>query len=125
VITSVKRRRWWSLVEKERIVAAALEPGAVASEIARSADIHASQLFRWRQQLCGPAQDASTFIPVSVVPVPAPPTSATHPAVTEASPVSRMIEIEFAAGSRMRLTGAIEPSTLSALIAALAQQPRR
>ena len=30
VITSVQRRRSWSLAEKERIVAAAMEPGAVA-----------------------------------------------------------------------------------------------
>jgi transposase-like protein len=28
-----------------------MEPGAVASEVARAAGIHASQLFRWRQ-LC-------------------------------------------------------------------------
>ena len=28
------------------------EPGAVASEVARAAGIHTSQLFRWRQQLC-------------------------------------------------------------------------
>ena len=31
VITSVQRRRSWSRAEKERIVAAAMEPGAVAS----------------------------------------------------------------------------------------------
>ena len=52
VITSVQRRRRWSRAEKERIVTAAMEPGAVASEIARAAGIHASQLFRWRQELC-------------------------------------------------------------------------
>ena len=52
VITSVQRRRRWSPAEKERIVAAAIEPGAVASEVARAAGIHTSQLFRWRQQLC-------------------------------------------------------------------------
>jgi transposase len=33
VITSVQRRRRWSRAEKEQIVAAALEPGAVASEV--------------------------------------------------------------------------------------------
>ena len=53
VITSVQRRRQWSRAEKERIVAAAIEPGAVASEVARFTGIHVSQLFRWRQQLCG------------------------------------------------------------------------
>src|SRR5262245_5303742 len=35
VITSVQRRRRWSRAERERIVAAAIEPGAVASEVAR------------------------------------------------------------------------------------------
>jgi len=39
VITSVQRRRRWAISEKERIVAAALEPGAVASEVARAAGI--------------------------------------------------------------------------------------
>jgi hypothetical protein len=32
--------------------AAALEPGVVASEVARAAWMHTSQLLRWRQQLC-------------------------------------------------------------------------
>ena len=52
VITSVERRRRWSCEDKERLVAACLEPGAVLSEIARSAGIHVSQLFRWRKELC-------------------------------------------------------------------------
>jgi len=43
VITSVQRRRRWSRAQKEQIVAAALAPGAVASEVARAAGIHASQ----------------------------------------------------------------------------------
>jgi transposase-like protein len=50
VITSVERRRRWSREEKERLVAACLEPGASVSEIARKAGIHAVQLFRWRNQ---------------------------------------------------------------------------
>ena len=66
VITSVQRRRRWSRAEKERIVTAALEPGAVASEVARAAGIHVSQLFRWRQQLCEPAQDPSAFNSVAI-----------------------------------------------------------
>ena len=38
-------RRRWSREEKERLVAASLEPGVTASQIARSAGIHTSQLF--------------------------------------------------------------------------------
>ena len=49
VITSVQRRRQRSRAEKEQIVAAAIEPNAVASEVGRAAGIHSSQLFRWRQ----------------------------------------------------------------------------
>ncbi len=68
VITSVQRRRRWLRSEKERIVAAAMEPGAVASEVARAAGIYPSQLFRWRQQLCAVAPGAPVFSPVAVVP---------------------------------------------------------
>jgi transposase-like protein len=66
VITSVERRRRWSRAEKERIVAAALEPGAIASAVAREAGIHASQLYRWRQELCGPARAAPGFAAVTI-----------------------------------------------------------
>ena len=61
VITSVQRRRRWSRAEKERIVAAAMAPGAVASEVARAAGIYASQLFRWRQELCERAPARAAF----------------------------------------------------------------
>ena len=69
VITSVQRRRRWSRAEKERIVAAAIAPGAVASEVAREAGIHASQLFRWRQELCGPAPAEPVFSAVAIAPL--------------------------------------------------------
>lgn len=46
VITSAERRRRWSRAEKERLIAACFEPGVTASQVARSAGIHASQLFR-------------------------------------------------------------------------------
>lgn len=114
VITSVERRRRWSRAEKERIVAAAIEPGAVASEVARTAGIHTSQLFRWRQQLCGPAQAAPVFSAVAIVPE--------SPAVPTAQGA---IEIEFATGARMRITGPVDPSTMSTLIRAMAKTKRR
>ncbi len=37
-ITSVERRRRWSRADKKRIVAATMEPSAVASEVARASD---------------------------------------------------------------------------------------
>ena len=124
VITSVQRRRRWSRAEKERIVAAAIEPGAVASEVTRAAGIYSSQLFRWRQELCrsaligpesAPAFSAVTIAAAPAIPVPAlPPPSA-----------SSVVEIEFASGARMRIAGAVDPSVASAMIAALTTTKRR
>ncbi|HLZ03583.1 MAG TPA: transposase [Bradyrhizobium sp.] len=126
VITSVQRRRHWSRAEKERIVAAAMEPGAVASEVARVAGIHTSQLFRWRRQLCEPAHIPAVFNPVTVAAETATPSLAapqrTGPSSAEAAGV---IEIEFAAGGRMRISGAVAASTVSALMKALTKGKRR
>jgi transposase len=122
VITSVQRRRRWSRAEKERIVAAALEPGAVASEVARAAGIHTSQLFRWRQQLCEPAQTPAAFQPVVIAP------AAETVALPSPSPLPERagtVEIEFATGGRMRITGSVDVTTVSALIKALAKTKRR
>src|SRR3954469_8935668 len=121
VITSVQRRRRWSRAEKERIVAAALEPGASTSEVARAAGIHTSQLFRWRQQLCERAQVPAAFNPVAIAAEPAP-SSLIAPSVPE--PLGS-IEIEFAAGGRMRITGPVDAGTVSALMKALAKGKRR
>ena len=104
VITSVQRRRRWSRSEKERIVAVAFEPGAVASEVARAAGIHASQLFRWRQELCLAASPPA-FSPVAVLP---------EPGVPLPVETAGMIEIEFPTGDRIRITGAVETATVSA-----------
>ncbi len=118
VITSVQRRRRWSRAEKERIVAEAMEPGAVASEVARAAGIHSSQLFRWRQQLCERAQIPAVFNPVAV--------SAETEVVPTPSPErTGVIEIEFASGGRMRISGPVDASTVSALMKALAKGKRR
>ena len=110
MITSVQRRQRWSRAEKERIVAAAIEPGAVASEVARAAGIHVSQLFRWRQQLCGPARPRPAFSPVTVVPEPV---------------SSGLIEVELGDGVRMRITGATDPATVSVIIKVLAKGARQ
>src|SRR6202790_2709163 len=114
VITSVQRRRHWSQAEKERIVATAMEPGAVTSEVARAAGIHASQLFRWRQQLCERTQIPAVFNPVAVTPEPA----AASPTAPEKAGV---IEIEFAGGGRVRISRSVDASTVPALMKALAK----
>jgi transposase len=118
VITSVQRRRRWTASEKERLVAASLEPGVVASEIARAAGIHPSQLFGWRRQLCQRREDAPAFAAVRLAAGPA-------PAAAAVAMPSGMIEIEFAAGVRIRITGAVDPATLSATVVAVTTRTRR
>jgi transposase len=126
VITSVQRRRHWSRAEKERIVAAAMEPGAVASEVARAAGIHTSQLFRWRRQLCERARIPAVFNPVTITPeVGATSSASSERTGSSSSEAPGVIEIEFATGGRMRISGSVAASTVSALMKALAKGKRR
>ena len=53
VITSVERRRRWSREDKERLVAACLEPGAVLSEIALEAVRRIDALFDIEREING------------------------------------------------------------------------
>jgi transposase len=112
VITSVERRRRWSSVEKQQLVAASLEPGASVSAIAREAGIDPSQLYGWRRQLRVPSQVGFAAVRIA---------DAAQAALS--SPGA--IEIEFGTGARMRITGAVDAATLTAAIAVLAEGRRR
>jgi transposase len=68
-MTSVQRRRRWSRAEKERLVAATLEPGVTVSEVSQAAGIHSSQLLRWRKELCRrPEPAVPQLVPVKIAP---------------------------------------------------------
>ncbi len=112
IITSVERRRRWSSAEKQRLVAATLEPGVSVSAIAREAGIHPGQLYGWRRQ--HRARQQIGFAPVQV---------AAEPSPTELS--GGAIEIEFASGARMRITGVVEGVALAAAVRALVEGLRR
>ncbi|BBD36444.1 transposase (plasmid) [Aminobacter sp. Y103A] len=123
VITSVERRRRWSREEKESLVAASLEPDVSVSEVARSAGIHVSQLFRWRKDLCdrvdaGPSQ----LVAVEIVPAAAPP--AVEAPAPSASPGRRrrksgIIEIELGGGRRVRVDRDVDAEALRRVLDAL------
>jgi transposase len=116
VITSVERRRRWSSAEREQLVAASLEPGAVVSALAREAGLHASQLYKWRRHLCARQGVASRFAPVQIIGEPAAPGLP--------APVG-VIEIELAGGTRLRITGAVDAATVTAAVAALVAKEQR
>ena len=122
ILSGPGRRRRWTAAEKLRIVEESLAPTASVFEVARRHDLHPNLLTVWRRQArtgafaCGPApafrrDDEVHFAAVSVAPAPFGACGA--------------IEIEFAAGVRMRITGAIDAATLKAAVAALADgRPR-
>jgi transposase len=114
-VTSVRQRRRWSRAEKERIVAAAMEPGAVASAVAREAGIQASQLFRWRRQLHGAARFASLTLEV--------PTDAAP--ITAVPMVPGVIEVAFTTGARLRICGPVDASIVAAVMQALTDCGKR
>jgi transposase len=51
VITSVQRRRRWSVAEKVSLVDDAMQPGMSVSYVARRAGISPSQLFAWKRRM--------------------------------------------------------------------------
>ena len=124
VITSVERRRRWSAAEKARLVAAMDEPGAVVTEIARSAEADASLLYRWRRELKG-GRKTPTFVPVRLardVSDGAPgnaPACTLPPPSSRAPPAQSSITIAFGVEVRMTIEGAPDASTLANVIGAL------
>jgi transposase len=103
VVTSVERRRHWTTMEKEQLVAATPEPGASVSSVARQAGMRPSQLYGWRRQLC--ARAPVGFAPVRI---------AGAARAGQAGPGT--IDIEFAAGARIRITGAVDAATVTAAV---------
>jgi transposase len=116
VITSVERRRRWSREDKERLVSACLEPEAVLSEIARSAGIHVSQLFRWRKELCQvSAAPVQQLVPVQIAePLPAPPPMRSP--ATRPRKKTSMVTIELGHGRRIRVDGDVDTEALGRIL---------
>lgn len=50
LITGEERRRRWSDEDRDKILAAIKEPGAVIAEVARRADVCTSLVYKWRSE---------------------------------------------------------------------------
>jgi transposase len=120
-VVDTGRRRRWSEDEKLKIVLESLQAPRQVAATARRYGVSRSLLLRWRRSFRPEPKDATHqtgFVPAMVVaesgPTPAPVGSA-----------GGTIEIEFAAGARMRITGTVDAATLKAAVAALADgRPR-
>lgn len=120
VLSGPERRRRWTTVEKLRIVEESQVPSASVIEVARRHDVHPNLLTVWRRQARtgafepAPAlrqEDAVQFAAVSVAPE--------QSAWTSRAGTGGTIEIAFASGVQLRITGAVDPATLTAAVAAL------
>jgi transposase len=120
VLSGPERRRRWTPAEKRRIVEESLAPYASVIEVARQHDVHPNLLTVWRRQartgslgaVKVPRQESEVeFAAVSVAPE--------QPAWTARAGTGGTIEIAFASGVQLRITGAVDPATLTAAVAAL------
>ena len=125
VLSGPERRRRWTTAEKLRLVEETLAPEVSVAEIARRHDVHPHLLHSWRKQartgvLAGAAEakgksgQGAHFAAVCI---------AQEPPILPAAVASSgggVIEMEFANGLRMRVSGAVDAATLGAALAVLA-----
>ena len=115
VITGREARRQYTEEEKLRLVEDAFGPGVKTAEYARRTGVDQSLLYRWRRQFFGQRARLPAFTPVAVMPDEV-------PSATPAVPPD-MLEVEFANGARLRITGTVDAALVTAMLAALAGQP--
>jgi transposase len=124
-VVETGRRRRWSEDEKLKIVLESLQAPRQISATARRYGISRSLLLQWRRlfrvEQKDTANQQSGFVPAVVV---------AEPEAAVASPAGLAagggtIEIEFTAGARMRITGAVDKATLTAAVAAMSDGRRR
>ena len=122
VISGVERRRKWADEIKIGLVAEALAPGAVVSDVARRNDINPSQLFGWIKVFrdeamalaaapCKPDQPA--FVPTVIDTG-----LAVEPLSHPLSPEPAVIEISLGPAT-VKIRGAVDAKTLASVLKAL------
>ncbi|RAZ83077.1 IS66 family insertion sequence hypothetical protein [Mesorhizobium hawassense] len=110
-----RRRKSYTLEEKQRLVAESCEPGASVSLVARRHDINANLLFTWRRQMRPSAASPLELIPVEVISsVPA-----AAPTVTGGAEQRGVIEIVLVSGVRVRVDAEVSEAALRRVLSAL------
>ena len=125
VLTGPGRRRRWSAEDKARIVAEAMAPGAVVSEVARRWQLSSQQVFGWRREaraglLALPADGPVAGLPVpDFVPILAEP--AVSAAVSASAPEAACVpavEVEIA-GAVVRVRPGMDEALLRSVLRAV------
>lgn len=117
-----RTRRFRSQLERRQIVEETLQPGASVSQVARTYDVNANQVFKWRRQyrqgkLEG-EQTGGTMLPVRVSDIiPTTRSAASHS--SKARP-KRLGIIDIDLGhARIRIEGAADPGCVRAALEGL------
>jgi transposase len=122
-IVETGRRRRWTDDEKLKVVAESFRAPRQVAATARRHGISRWQLHVWRR-LFRAAQNEAGEPPAGFVPATiAAPAQLTAPELSAALDPGR-IEIDFANGARMRVTGAVDGATLAAALRALSEGGR-
>ena len=115
-------RRRWREHEKRAIVAETLAEGETVSSVARRQQINPSMLFSWRRQFREPDDVArrtsspiNGFAPVTII-SPEPSDVAQAKGLQSDAPV---IELDFESGARLRISGAVDPELVRAVVKAM------
>jgi transposase len=122
-------RRRWSEEDKRRLVAETLMPGTTVRAVARRHGVNTSQLFTWRKRFrtelgfpaVGPPVPAFAAVEIAPAGAGADASPIAEDAITERGTVAPggMIEIDLPRGGRVRISGGVEPTVVTAALRAL------
>jgi len=125
-IVDTGRRRRWSEDEKLKVVLESFRLPRQVTATARRHGISRWQLHEWRRAFRAAqaegARPETGFVPATITTEPAQLAIAEPSASRDHDPGA--IEIDFANGARMRVTGAIDGATLTAALRALSEGRR-
>ena len=116
-------RRHWSEDEKRALVAETFVDGQTVNAVARRHNISRSMLFGWRKQYrevlkcTAPSTTAIGFTPVTIAGA-----EQSEPSPAALPVLTPLIELEFGRNVHLRISGAVDPALVTAVMKAL---PRR
>ena len=122
VAGGVPRRRRWTRIQKQRLVAETLAPGASVSRVARRHDVNANLLFTWRRQARGgalgnPPPVAAGDESVRLIPIDVAASREARPPAPDGG--TGIIEIMLPSGERLRVDAWVDEPALRRVLAAI------
>ena len=127
VVTRGERRRMWSDEQKQLIVAEAMQPGALVTEVARRWGIGTGLIYTWRRQMLRgelgampvPVFAEVTVTPSSTMAEPEPLAPPLEMSVTTDDRGAGRIEVALPCGARVRVGRDVDEAALRRVLSAV------